>query len=171
MSTRGMGAGPSILKDGIKATRPVFVTAIVFSFFINLLMFVSPLYMLQVYDRVLSSRNETTLIGITVIAGFALVVYALLEMLRSRILVRAGVLFDEKIAGPIFGAVHRGNLRNPEGGYGIALRDVDTVREFLTGGGLLAFCDAPWTPIFLIACFILHPWFGYMAILGGFIIF
>ncbi|GJE43439.1 type I secretion system permease/ATPase [Methylobacterium soli] len=166
-----MGAGPSILKDGIKATRPVFVTAIVFSFFINLLMFVSPLYMLQVYDRVLGSRNETTLVGITVIAAFALVVYALLEMLRSRLLVRGGILFDEKIAGPIFGAVHRGNLRNPEGGHAVALRDVDAVREFLTGSGLLAFCDAPWTPIFLLACFILHPWFGWMAIAGGLMIF
>ncbi|WP_336485517.1 type I secretion system permease/ATPase [Methylobacterium nigriterrae] len=166
-----MGAGPSILKDGIKATRPVFVTAIVFSFFINLLMFVSPLYMLQIYDRVLGSRNETTLVGITVIAAFALVVYALLEMLRSRLLVRGGILFDEKIASPIFGAVHRGNLRNPEGGHAVALRDVDAVREFLTGSGLLAFCDAPWTPIFLLACFILHPWFGWMAIIGGLVIF
>lgn len=171
MSTTGANGGASVLKDGIKATRPVFVTAIVFSFFINLLMFVSPLYMLQVYDRVLGSRNETTLIGITVIAAFALVVYALLEMLRSRILVRAGILFDEKIANPIFAAVHRGNLRNPEGGHGIALRDVDTVREFLTGSGLLAFCDAPWTPVFLLACFVLHPWFGWMAIVGGLIIF
>ena len=168
---RGAGTGASILKEGIKATKPVFVTAIVFSFFINLLMFVSPLYMLQVYDRVLSSRNETTLVGITLIAAFALVVYALLEMLRSRLLVRAGILFDEKIANPMFGAVHRGNLRNPEGGHGVALRDVDTVREFLTGSGLLAFCDAPWTPIFLLACFILHPWFGWMAIAGGVIIF
>ena len=171
MSMRGAAEKSSVLKDGIKATRPVFVTAIVFSFFINLLMFVSPLYMLQVYDRVLTSRNETTLIGITLIAAFALVVYALLEMLRSRILVRAGILFDEKIANPIFSAVHRGNLRNPEGGHGIALRDVDMVREFLTGSGLLAFCDAPWTPVFLLACFILHPWFGWIAIAGGLIIF
>jgi ATP-binding cassette subfamily C protein len=171
MSTRGAGGELSVLKEGIKATRPVFVTAIIFSFFINLLMFVSPLYMLQVYDRVLGSRNETTLIGITVIAAFALVVYALLEMLRSRILVRAGILFDQKIASPIFAAVHRGNLRNPEGGHGVALRDVDMVREFLTGSGLLAFCDAPWTPVFLLACFILHPWFGWMAIVGGLIIF
>lgn len=171
MSMRGAGEGSSILKEGIKTTRPVFVTAIVFSFFINLLMFVSPLYMLQVYDRVLGSRNVTTLVGITLIAAFALVVYALLEMLRSRLLVRAGILFDEKIAHPIFAAVHRGNLRNPEGGHGVALRDVDTVREFLTGSGLLAFCDMPWAPIFLIACFILHPWFGWMAIVGGLIIF
>ncbi|TXM64327.1 type I secretion system permease/ATPase [Methylobacterium sp. WL12] len=171
MNMRAVGGASSVLKEGIKATRPVFVTAIVFSFFINLLMFVSPLYMLQVYDRVLSSRNVTTLVGITLIAAFALVVYALLEMLRSRLLVRAGMLFDEKIASPIFSAVHRGNLRNPEGGHGIALRDVDTVREFLTGSGLLAFCDAPWTPVFLLACFVLHPWFGWMAIGGGLIIF
>lgn len=170
MSTKSKAETPSILKDGIKAVKPVFVTAIVFSFFINLLMFVSPLYMLQIYDRVLMSRNETTLLGITLIAAFALIVYALLEMLRSRVLVDAGILFDEKIARPIFAAAHRGNLHNPEGGHGAALRDVDSVREFLTGNGLIAFCDAPWAPVFLGACFILHPWFGWMAIAGGTII-
>lgn len=171
MSVKKAGSSQSALKAGIRATYPVFLTAIIFSFFINLLIFVSPLYMLQIYDRVLTSRNETTLVGITLIAGLLLIVYALLEMLRSRILVRAGMLFDEKIALPIFSSVHKGNLRNPQGGHVVALRDVDSIREFLTGSGLLALCDVPWMPIFLAACFILHPWFGWMAIVGGLTIF
>jgi ATP-binding cassette subfamily C protein len=133
----------NILQEGFRATMPAFGTAMIFSFFTNLLVFVSPLYMLQIYDRVITSRNETTLYGITIIAAYLLLVYAVLEMLRSRVLVRAGILFDEKIAEPIFNAVHRGNLKQPQGGHAQALRDVDSVREFLTGAGLIALCDVP----------------------------
>ncbi|GJD52149.1 Type I secretion system ATP-binding protein PrsD [Methylobacterium crusticola] len=164
------GNDSSLLASGIRSMRPMLVTAFVFGFFINILLFVSPLYMLQIYDRVLASRNEATLLGITLIAAFALAVYATLEMLRSRILIRGGMVFDQKIAGPIFDAVHHTILRRPGTGQETALRDVDTLREFLTGSGLLAFCDAPWTPIFLLACFILHPWFGWMALVGGSVI-
>ncbi len=81
----------ALLIAGIRATAPVFVTAIVFSLFINLLLFTSPLYMLQIYDRVITSRNETTLLVLTLIAAFCIFVYAILEMLRSRVLVRAGM--------------------------------------------------------------------------------
>jgi ATP-binding cassette subfamily C protein len=160
----------TLLADGFRATMPAFGTAVVFSLFTNLLVFVSPLYMLQIYDRVITSRNEMTLYGLTIIAAYLLLVYAILEMLRSRVLVRAGILFDEEIANPIFNAVHRGNLRQPGGGHSQALRDVDSVREFLTGAGLIALCDVPWVPIFIFACFILHPWFGWIAIAGSMII-
>lgn len=160
----------SILSEGVRSLRPMLVTALVFSFFINVLLLGSPLYMLQVYDRVLASRNETTLLGLTIIVALALAVYAILEMLRSRILVRGGIIFDRKIAGPIFDAIHRGALRKPGAGHEASLRDIDTLREFFTGSGILAFCDAPWTPIFLLACFLLHPWFGWMALTGGFLI-
>ena len=124
-----------VMVAGVRATLPVFATVVVFSFFINLLLFVSPLYMLQIYDRVISSRSETTLLSLTVLAAILIGVYAALETLRSRLLVRAGLLFDEKIAEPVFNAVHRGNLRQPGANHAQALRDVDTVREFLTGAG------------------------------------
>ncbi|MEN3210864.1 type I secretion system permease/ATPase [Methylorubrum populi] len=157
----------SVLKDGLRSIRPVLVTVFVFAFFTNLLLFAGPLYMLQVYDRVLLSRNEATLFGVTAIAAFALAVYAALEMLRSRLLVRGGMIFDRKVAGPVFEIVHRAALLAPRAGHEAALRDVDVLREFLTGGAILAFCDLPWASLFLIACFILHPWFGWMALLGG----
>lgn len=157
----------SVLKDGLRAIRPVLVTVFVFAFFTNLLLFAGPLYMLQVYDRVLSSRNEATLLGITGIAAFALAVYAVLEMLRSRLLVRGGMIFDRKVAGPVFEIVHRAALLRPRAGHETVLRDVDVLREFLTGGAILALCDLPWASLFLMACFILHPWFGWMALLGG----
>ena len=149
---------------GVRAALPVFATVVVFSFFINLLLFVSPLYMLQIYDRVITSRSETTLLSLTVLAAILIGVYAALETLRSRLLVRAGLLLDEKIAEPVFNAVHRGNLRQPGANHAQALRDVDTVREFLTGAGLIALCDAPWFPLFVFAAFLLHPWFGYIAL-------
>ena len=157
----------SVLRDGLRAIRPVLLTVFVFAFFTNLLLFAAPLYMLQVYDRVLLSRNEATLFGITAIAAFALAVYAGLEMLRSRLLVRGGMIFDRAVAGPAFEIVHRASLLGPQAGHGAALRDVDVLREFLTGGALLAFCDLPFASLFLIACFILHPWFGWMALIGG----
>ena len=157
----------SVLKDGLRAIRPVLVTVFVFAFFTNLLLFAGPLYMLQVYDRVLSSRNEATLLGITGIAAFALAVYAVLEMLRSRLLVRGGMIFDRKVAGPVFEIVHRAALLKPRAGHETVLREVDVLREFLTGGAILALCDLPWASLFLMACFILHPWFGWMALLGG----
>jgi len=157
----------SVLRDGLGAIRPVLSTVFVFAFFTNLLLFAAPLYMLQVYDRVLLSRNEATLVGITAIAALALAVYALLEMLRSRLLVRGGVIFDRTVAGPVFAIVHRATLLRPQAGHESILRDVGVLREFLTGGAFLALCDLPWASLFLVACFILHPWFGWMALLGG----
>ena len=155
------------LRKGVRAVAPAFATAIVFSFFLNLLLFVSPLYMLQIYDRVLGTRNLVTLAGITVIAAILLMVWAALETLRSRLLVRAGMLFDERLAAPMFRLVHRGMLRRPDAINPHYLRDVDVIREFFTGAGLIAFCDLPWFPVYVVVSYILHPWFGYIAVVGG----
>jgi ATP-binding cassette subfamily C protein len=155
------------LRNGIRAIAPPFVTAVVFSFFINLLLFVPALYMLQIYDRVLGTRNLVTLGGITVIAAFLLMVWAALETLRSRLLVRAGLLFDESFAAPMFRLVHSGLLRQPNMFNQQYLRDVDVIREFLTGAGLIAFCDLPWFPVYVVVSYILHPMFGDIAVAGG----
>jgi len=94
-------------------------------------------------------------------------VWAALETLRSRLLVRAGMLFDERLAAPMFRVVHRGILRRPDTINPQYLRDVDVIREFFTGAGLIAFCDLPWFPVYVGVSYILHPWFGYIAIVGG----
>ena len=167
---KGPAGNTPPLTDGWRAIVPTIRSVMVFSLCINVLLFVSPLYMLQVYDRVMSSRSIGTLIAITVIAGILLAVYGLLEMTRTRVLVRAGIMFDQKIADPAFNAIHRAMLRRPGGNLGQGLRDVDTLREFLTGAGLLAFCDAPWFPIFVFAAFLLHPWYGWIAIIGSLVI-
>jgi len=155
------------LRKGIRAITPAFGTAVIFSFFLNLLLFVSPLYMLQIYDRVLGTRNLVTLGGITIIAAILLMVWAALETLRSRLLVRAGMLFDERFAAPMFRVVHRGLLRQPGAFSGQYLRDIDVIREFFTGAGLIAFCDLPWFPVYVGVAYLMHPWFAGLAIVGG----
>jgi ATP-binding cassette, subfamily C, type I secretion system permease/ATPase len=161
----------NLLSRGFRATRPAFVTAIFFSFFINILAFVGPLYMLQVYDRVLASRNYTTLLFLTLIAGFLLLVYAVLEKIRSAVLVRAGLLFDAKTRSELFESVLYGSLKQPGLAHHTVLRELDIIREFITGSGLISFCDAPWVPIFVAACFIMHPVYGWIALSGAVLIF
>lgn len=161
----------NLLAQAFRAGRGGFITVLVFSFFINLLAFVGPLYMLQVYDRVITSRNETTLLMITLIAAFLLLIFAVLERARSSVLNRVGAVFDGVAKDRLFAAVAKGSLRSPNIGGAQALRDLDSVREFLTGSGLVSFCDAPWVPIFIAGCFILHPYFGYVALGGAFLIF
>jgi ATP-binding cassette subfamily C protein len=162
---------PNLLSDAFRAIRLGVLTAMLFSFFINILVFVGPIYMLQIYDRVITSRNTTTLVVITLIAAYLLIVYALLEKVRSAILVRLGILFAAKARGPLFGAVLRGTIMEPGAAHTQALRDLEIIREFLTGTGLLSFCDAPWVPIFVLGCFILHPWYGCIAATGAAFIF
>jgi PrtD family type I secretion system ABC transporter len=159
------------LELAYKKYRAAFAATMVFSFFSNLLMFVGPLYMLQIYDRVLSSRNETTLIALTVIAVTLLLSYGLLEYTRTRLLVRAGLQFDEVLANPVFHRVVKQSVLAPGGSAHVALGDIDKVREFMTGQGILAFFDAPWVPLFLALCFAFHPWLGMVATVGAVIIF
>lgn len=160
----------TVIEQNFTAGRSAIWTVIAFSFATSLLQFVVPLYMLQIYDRVITSRNEWTLLILSVAAAFLLIVFAALEALRTRILVRIGLLFDRDVARAVFTAVHHGRLRKPEAGQAQALRDVDTCREFLTGSGLLAFCDAPWFPIFVAAAFVLHPLYGWVALAGSAVI-
>jgi len=161
----------NILSEALAEARPGYASAIFFSFFINLLALVGPLYMLQIYDRVISSRNVSTLVALTAIAFVMLVVYGILDKVRSKILLSLGLLFDAKVRGSVFNTVARGTLLEPASGHSQALRALDSVREFLIGSGPLAFCDAPWIPLFIAACFILHVWFGLIATAGGVLIF
>ncbi|MTJ82166.1 MAG: type I secretion system permease/ATPase [Telmatospirillum sp.] len=142
-----------------------------FSCFINLLALISPLYMLQIYDRVLGSRNETTLVVLTVICASLLAVSSALEVMRSRVLVRIGGRMDELLNGRIFNAVFDLAIRHPGAASTQALRDLDTIREFLTGNGLFAFFDAPWMPIYFATVFMIHPMLGWIAVAGGVLIF
>jgi ATP-binding cassette subfamily C protein/ATP-binding cassette subfamily C protein EexD len=161
----------STFRDALNAYRSIVGSVALFSAVINLLMFVGPLYMLQVYDRVLQSRSEVTLLALTLIATSMLAIYGVLEWIRSRVLVRAGLNFDEVLSGPLFSRVVTASLTTPGGRSEFALVDIDRLREFLTGAGLIAFCDVPWAPIFLAVCFVFHPLLGWVAAGGAVIIF
>lgn len=161
----------SELSEALRSCRSAFVGTGVFSLFINLLMLVSPIYMLQVYDRVLASRNVTTLIVLSAVVVGLLVIMAALEALRSRVLVRVSAHLDNLMNARIFTSVFKLGVRNPGAGSGQAMRDMDTLRDFLTGQGLFAFFDAPWLPIYLFVVFLIHPWLGVVSTIGAVILF
>jgi PrtD family type I secretion system ABC transporter len=162
---------PQTLQSAKRRIRGAVVAVVVFSFFINLLMFVAPLYMLQVYDRVLTSRNETTLVMLTILAIGALALFGGLELIRSRVLVRMGARLDELLSEATFRAAFRRTLRDQRPGYGQLLRDLDQIREFISGSGLTALCDAPWVPLFLALVFFFHPLLGLVATVAAVVIF
>jgi ATP-binding cassette, subfamily C, bacterial RsaD len=152
------------LSRAVAGARPAIVLAVIFSLFINLLALVAPLYMMQVYDRVLSSKNITTLIMLSLIAVALFIVYGILEMLRSRLLIRGGITFEKNIRSPLYVSLLSATIRKTAAADSQPARDADSIREFLTGSSLLALCDVPWVPIFIFACFLIHPAFGFLAI-------
>ena len=164
---RNSFSGRSEVASAIWELRRPFYVVGGFSFLINMLMLTPTIYMLQMYDRVLGSRNELTLIMISVITVGLFLLLAGLEWVRSRILVRVGAQFDDVLNSRVFNAAFETNLRTNGANAGQALSDLTNVRQFITGNGLFAFFDAPWFPIYLIFIFILHPMLGWYSIVGA----
>jgi PrtD family type I secretion system ABC transporter len=146
------------------------IATMLFSVLTNTLLFVSPLYMLQVYDRVLASRNIGTLVALTVIAVFLLAMWWLIDMVRTWVLVRAGVKFDERLKSALFKTMLRASLASRSPTAAQSLRDMDTVREFATGQAFITMCDAPFAVIFVAVCFLFHFWLGVVAVVGALIL-
>jgi len=161
----------SPLQAAYKKFKVVLLATVVFSFFINMLLFVGPLYMLQIYDRVLSSRSETTLVMLSLIGLFLLMAFGLMEFIRSRLLVSAGLQFDKVLSNATFGRAVKAQVANPNGGFQYILSDIDKIREFITGQGILTFFDALWVPLFLAMRFMFHPYLGTIALGGAIVIF
>ena len=157
--------------EALLASRGAFLMTGVFSFFINLLMLTAPLYMLQVYDRVLASRSESTLVALTVLAGGLLLIMGLLDLVRSRVLVRVGTGLGMKLNQRVFAAVFERSLKGQRGERSQPLRDLDNLRQFLTGPGTFAFFDAPWVPLYLGVVFLFHPLLGFIALGGAAVLF
>jgi ATP-binding cassette, subfamily C, bacterial PrsD len=155
----------------LKRLGGAFSGVAVFSGCINILMLTGSIYMLQVYDRVLSSRSIPTLIGISAIVLLAFIVQGILDSIRSRMLARIGAEFDQTLTPKVFDLMRilplRG-ARSDQASQGV--RDLDTVRGFLGSLGPTAFFDMPFMPIFFAGCFLLHPLLGVMALAGGLII-
>lgn len=146
--------------------RRYFLVAGAFSLVINLLALTPSIYMMQVYDRVLASRNEVTLLVLTLITLGLFALSGLLEWIRARLLVRISGVMDDALNSRIFTASFEQNLRAAGGSPAQALGDLTTIRQFMTGNGLFAFFDAPWMPIYLLILFLFAPLIGWLA-LGG----
>lgn len=142
----------------------------VFSLFINVLMLVPAIYMLQVYDRALGSRSQETLLMLTIIVVILFVTMALLQMVRSAILVRIGNNIDRSLGGKIFTGMFRQAIDKPGHQSAQPLTDLTTLRQYLTGQGPIAFFDGPWLPIFIAVLFMFHPWFGVFSIIAALIL-
>ncbi len=150
------------MRQVFTACRRYFVTALIFSLAINLLYLASPLYMLQVYDRVVSSASHVTLIMLTLVLLIALGALASLDSVRARILTRASIRLDQLLSGRIVAAAVENSARGGSA-RGQALRDFDNFRQFVTGSGIHAVFDLPWAPIYIGVIFVLHPWLGSFA--------
>jgi PrtD family type I secretion system ABC transporter len=168
-------AGTSVHPDlaaALRDCRRAFAGVALFSGVVNLLMLAGPLYMLQIYDRVLSSRSVPTLVVLSVFLVGAYAFQGALDLIRSRVIVRAAALLDQHLAVAVHGAVIRLAIANRHPTEGPQpVRDLDQIRAFLTGAGPIAIVDLPWIPIFLFICFLLHPWLGLAATVGGIVLF
>ena len=144
--------------------RREFLMVAVFSMIANVLMLSPTLYMLQVFDRVMVSMSELTLLAMSLITLFLFAVMAFAEWMRSRVLVRAGVRLDAMLGTRVFNSSFEAHLGQSSETTARAFNDLIQVRQFLTGNGIFAFFDAPWTPIYLAVLFFLHPVLGWVAI-------
>ena len=161
------GRGSNELSAVLLSFKNTFVTVGLFSFLINMLMLVPAIYMLQIYDRVLTSRNQDTLLMLTIIMIMMYMVIGFLEWIRSQVLIRLSNGMDQQLSGKVFQATFERSLRFGSANAIQYFHDLTSVRQFLTGSGLFAFFDSPWTPIFLTVIFYMHPLLGIFSIISA----
>lgn len=140
---------------------------VIFTMVVNILMIMPSLYMMQVFDRVLVSGSELTLLALTAVMIFLLGVMAFAEWARARLLVRSGIKLDEQLNSRVFNASFESYLSQTGTNPAQAFADLTNVRQFLTGQGLFAFLDAPWSPLYILVLFMLHPLLGWLAIFSA----
>jgi ATP-binding cassette, subfamily C, bacterial EexD len=155
------------LRAALAAVSGPLVWVAVFSFAINMLLLTSPLYMMQVYDRVLLSRSEATLLMLTLIVVGLLVLMAAIDWARSGVMIRIAARFEGTMRARVFDAVHERQLRMPRGLRTQPLADLAQVRQFIGGPGLYSAFDLPWTPLMTLVMFLIHPLLGWIVLIGG----
>jgi PrtD family type I secretion system ABC transporter len=153
------------------ASRAAFASTALFSCLVNILMLTGPLFMLQVYDRVLTSGSVPTLVALTGIVIALYAYYGFLEYLRARILVRIGRRVEERLRDRVFDSMAEHALRRTQGIGGQPINDLATIRQFLSGQGPFAFLDMPWVPIYLLVIFLMHWLLGVAAVIAAIVIF
>jgi PrtD family type I secretion system ABC transporter len=161
----------SALSLALNRCRGAFIGIGIMSGMINILYLTGSFFMLEVYDRVVPSRSVPTLIGLVVLAVGLYFAQAVLDLIRGRILVRIGASLDESLSNRVFDTVARLPLKVGQRNDGLQpLRDLDSIRSFLSGLGPVALFDLPWMPFYIVICFIFHPLIGIAALVGAIIL-
>ncbi len=167
MHNRVQKSGADELRRTRAESRSLYWLVALFSLFANLLMLTGPLYMLSVYDRVLGSRSEATLVALSLLVLFLYGIMGILDHTRSRIMARVGARFQTRLDRRVFDAVVRKSAVAPDLQTQSGLADLEAVQRLLTSPVLMAFFDLPWTPIFVAGIFMFHPMLGWLAVAGG----
>ena len=168
MSDELTARGRAELLSARRESRTLYWMVALFSFFVNMLMLTGPLYMLNVYDRVLGSRSLETLIALSVLVGFIYACMGILDFVRGRVMGRIGAQFQAKMDRRVFSAVLKATTLNRaprEAATG--LRDLEAVQRLITSPALMALFDLPWAPLFFVGIFIFHPMMGVLALVGA----
>ncbi|WP_075220535.1 type I secretion system permease/ATPase [Acuticoccus yangtzensis] len=162
----------NILANAIAATRRTFISVAAFSCVVNILMLTGPLFMLQIYDRVLTSRSVPTLVALTGLVVGIYLFMGIIDLVRYRILTRIGHRFDEAVGRSAFLAQVSAPVQaGPLAAKTEPVRDVDQLRQFFSSTGVTALFDMPWMPIYIGIVFAIHPWLGLLALLGAVVLF
>lgn len=159
--------GLAELREARSESRNLYIFVAVFSFFVNMLMLSPSLFMLQVYDRVLGSRSEATLVALAALMTYLFLLMGILDYVRGRVLTRIGARFQARLDRRVFTAAIEDAARNDGHSPTTGVRDLETVQRFLASPVLAALFDLPFAPLFLAGIFVFHPWLGYLAIAGG----
>lgn len=163
--------GLAELQAARAASRRAVWIAFLFSALVNLLMLTAPLYMLQVYDRVLVSRSQETLLALSLLMAFLFLLMGLLDHARGRVMARVGARLQAGLDARVGSAAFRRLAVAPEDPAARAARhDLDAIARFWASPVVLALFDAPWAPMFAAAIFVFHPWLGWLAVGGGVVI-
>lgn len=161
----------SELSKALMSSFDAFAAIGCFSFVMNLGLLVSPIYMMQIYNRVLPTQSTPTLYALTALACFLIVIMAVLDFIRSRILIQVSVRLDKAMNDRVLHATFMETLKGSRPGSAQPLRDLDTVRQFVGGNGTLIFFDMPWTPILIAVIYVCHPLLGLLTTLGAVVLF
>ena len=160
--------GDREIRAALSESRRLFVSVGLFSIFVNILMLTGPLFMLQVYDRVLTSRSEATLVTLIGIVAFLFLMMGILDHARGRVLARAGAKLQARLDSRVLRAIlTRAIVPAERARPATGVRDLEAIQHFLSGSGPFAFFDAPWTPVFLCVLFMFHWMLGVLAVFSG----
>jgi PrtD family type I secretion system ABC transporter len=159
------------LRAGVQAHRGALIGIAIASGLVSLLSLSAPLFMLQVYDRVLPSRSIPTLVGLALLVLVLFAFQGLFDMLRGRVLLRVGRGLDERLSPRVFELVMRAPLQGRAAADGTqTIRDLENVRAFMSSTGLTAFFDLPWLPLYIAVCFLFHPLMGFAVLVGAILV-